>query len=143
MRVLVQSLRAVVVLTVLTGALYPAAVMGVARVVFPQASRGSLVTDAQGQPAGSSLIGQSWTKPEYLWGRPSAAGGGYDAQASGGTNVSPVGSEIRTRITLERARLKAANPEAPGEPPLLLVTASASGLDPHVSPRPRSGRSRA
>lgn len=134
LHVLLQSLRTVLVLTVLTGAVYPLAVTAAARVLFPRQSLGSRVHDEKGTLRGSALIGQAFTQPRYLWGRPSAAGGGYDARASGGSNLSPVGSDIATRIAAERERLKAANPDAPGEPPLLLVTASASGLDPHVSP---------
>jgi K+-transporting ATPase ATPase C chain len=133
-RVLLQSLRATIVLTAITGALYPVAVMAVARLAFHEKSLGSRVRNPKGDLIGSSLIGQSFSKPEYLWGRPSAAGNGYDAQASGGTNVSPVGSDTIARIKAERDRLVAANPEARGEPPLLLVTTSASGLDPHLSP---------
>jgi K+-transporting ATPase ATPase C chain len=133
-RILLQSLRAVVVLTVLTGVLYPFAVLVAARVLFKQAALGSRVYDRTGKLVGSSLIGQAFSKPEYLWGRPSAAGNGYDATSSGGSNVSPVGSDAITKIQAEEARLKAANPDAQGEPPLLLTTASASGLDPHISP---------
>jgi len=133
LKTLLQSFLAVVVLTAITGGLYPIAVLGAARLVLPENAAGSRVYD-RGKLVGSSLIGQTFTRPEYLWGRPSAAGNGYDATASGGSNWSPVGSDCTTRISSERARLKAANPDAPGEPPLLLLTASGSGLDPHLSP---------
>jgi K+-transporting ATPase ATPase C chain len=132
MKTLLQSLLATIVLTVATGVLYPAAVTAVARVALPGKAAGSRIDDRSGKLLGSSLVGQAFAKPEYLWGRPSAAG--YDATASGGTNVSPVGSDAVAKIAAERDRLKAANPDAPGEPPLLLCTASGSGLDPHISP---------
>jgi len=134
MRVLLQSLRAVLVLTVLTGVLYPLAVTVAARVCFKPQSLGSLVHDKNGVVQGSSLLGQPFSSPRYLWGRPSAAGNGYDATQSGGTNVTPVGSDTVARIRAERDRLKALDPDAEGEPPLLLVTTSASGLDPDISP---------
>jgi K+-transporting ATPase ATPase C chain len=133
LRVLFQSFRAVIVLTVLTGVLYPLAVTAVARLPFKERALGSRIS-VGGKLAGSALIGQPFSKPEYLWGRPSAAGSGYDATSSGGTNQSPVGGDAIARVVSERLRLKAANPDAPGEPPLLLVTASGSGLDPHISP---------
>jgi K+-transporting ATPase ATPase C chain len=149
-RVLLQSLRAVLVFTVLTGILYPLAVTAVARIAFKEQALGSRVHDRSGRLLiGSSLIAQGFSTPEYFWPRPSAAGSsGYDATSSGGTNQSPVGSDAIARVTSERLRLKVANPEAPGEPPLLLVTSSGSGLDPHLSPEaalwqaPRIARAR-
>jgi K+-transporting ATPase ATPase C chain len=135
LRVLIPSFRATLVLTVLTGALYPLAVLAAARLVVPARSLGSRAFDARGVQRGSSLIGQSFTEPRYFWGRPSAAGdAGYDATASGGKNQSPVGDDTIARARAERDRLRAANPDARGEPPLLLLTMSASGLDPHLSP---------
>lgn len=131
---LLPSLRATLVLTALTGALYPLAVLGAARLLFPHQARGSLVKDAEGTLVGSSLIGQPFSRPEYFWGRPSAAGGGYDPRASCGSNVTPVSDETIARVRAERDRLVAANPGAQGPPPLLLVTTSGSGLDPHLSP---------
>jgi K+-transporting ATPase ATPase C chain len=133
-RVLLQSLRAVLVLTLLTGVLYPLGVTAVARVAFKEQALGSRIYDKSGKLVGSALLGQPFSKPEYFWPRPSAAGSGYDATSSGGTNQSPVGDDAIARVTSERARLRAANPDAPGEPPLLLVTSSGSGLDPHISP---------
>ncbi|HZU99682.1 MAG TPA: potassium-transporting ATPase subunit C, partial [Planctomycetota bacterium] len=132
MKVLIQSLRAVLVLTALTGIVYPAAVLGVSRVIFHDASLGSRVYNAKHELVGSSLLAQGFSRPEYLWPRPSA--NGYDATNSGGSNVSPVGDDAVAKVTSERLRLKEANPEAKGEPPLLLLTASGSGLDPHLSP---------
>src|SRR5579872_1648772 len=118
-KVLLTSLRTVIVLTALTGAVYPLAVTCVARVVFPSQSLGSRRVEDK-RLVGSSLIGQSFTRDEYCWGRPSAAGNGYDAIASGGSNWSPVGPEIQKRIAADRERLRASNPDAPGEVPLLL-----------------------
>ncbi len=132
MKVLVQSLRAVLVLTVVTGVLYPAAVLAVGRVLFKDRSLGSRVYNAKHELVGSSLIAQGFTRPGYVWPRPSA--NGYDATNSGGSNVSPVGADAVAKVTSERLRLEEANPEAKGEPPLLLLTASGSGLDPHLSP---------
>jgi K+-transporting ATPase ATPase C chain len=132
MKVLVQSLRAVLVLTLVTGVLYPALVTAIARLPFKDQALGSRVY-VSGELKGSRLIGQPFTKPEYFWGRPSAAGSGYDATSSGGTNQSPVGADAIARVTSERLRLIAANPNAKGEPPLLLLTCSASGLDPDIS----------
>jgi K+-transporting ATPase ATPase C chain len=130
-KTLLQSVRAVLVLTLLTGVLYPAAVLATAHVLFREKSLGSRVQDRGGTLRGSALIGQAFSRPEYLWPRPSL--NNYDATQSGGSNVSPVGSAAITRILAERDRLKAANPDAPGDPPLDLVTMSASGLDPDVS----------
>jgi K+-transporting ATPase ATPase C chain len=130
-RLLVASVRAVFVLTLLTGGLYPLAVLGVGRVFFPHAARGSPVL-ADGQLRGSALIGQAFTRPEYFHGRPSVSQ--YDARSSGGTNLSPVGSAARTRHAEERARLASENPDAADPPPRELVATSASGLDPDVSP---------
>jgi K+-transporting ATPase ATPase C chain len=131
---LVQSLRMVLALTVVTGGLYPVAVMTAGRLLFHDRSLGSRVTDSRGRLLGSSSIGQPFTQPRYFWGRPSAAGTGYDGQRSSGTNLSPVAADHVAKVRAERDRLVGANPDALGEPPLLLLTSSASGLDPHVSP---------
>lgn len=131
---LLPSLRATLVLTALTGVLYPLAVLGAARLLFPGQARGSLRKDAEGTLVGSSLIGQPFSAREYFWGRPSAAGGGYDPRASCGSNVTPVSADTIARVQAERDRLVASNPAAQGPPPLLLVTTSGSGLDPDISP---------
>ncbi|MBX3023533.1 potassium-transporting ATPase subunit KdpC [bacterium] len=133
--ILLTALRATAVTLVLTGIVYPLLMTGLAQGLFPYRANGSLLRDGTGAVIGSELIGQAFTRPEYLWPRPSAAGAnGYDATASGGSNLGPTSRTLRDRITAEIARLRASNPEAPGPIPADLVTASGSGLDPHLSP---------
>jgi K+-transporting ATPase ATPase C chain len=129
------SLRATVVTLLLTGIVYPLVVTGIAQVLFRDRANGSLVSDEHGRIVGSELIGQAFASPGYFQSRPSAAGEkGYDATASSGSNLGVTSKKLRDRVTGDLARLRADNPEAVGPVPADLVTASASGLDPHLSP---------
>ncbi|WP_223640051.1 potassium-transporting ATPase subunit KdpC [Corallococcus sp. EGB] len=145
---LLVALRASVVTLVLTGVLYPLAVTGVAQVLFPHEANGSLAKDGQGREVGSELIGQGFTQPGYFQPRPSAAGAGWDASASGGSNLGPTSQKLRERAMAEADRLRRENPDAPGPVPVELVSTTGSGLDPHVSPEaalwqvPRVARAR-
>jgi K+-transporting ATPase ATPase C chain len=118
--------------TVLLGLAYPLAVTGVAQAAFPVQANGSLVKDAKGAVVGSALIGQVFTKPEYLHPRPSAAGNGYDASASSGSNMGPLNDKLIEREKADAAALRTENPGAPI--PADAVTTSGSGLDPEISP---------
>jgi K+-transporting ATPase ATPase C chain len=143
------ALRATAVTLALTGLVYPLVLTGLALGLFPSAARGSLLRDANGRVVGSALIGQTFTKPWYFHGRPSAAGdNGYDGLASGGSNLGPSSAKLHDRAKADVERLLRENPDAPGPVPAELVTASASGLDPHISPQatlwqlPRVARAR-
>jgi potassium-transporting ATPase KdpC subunit len=121
-----------VVLTVLLGVIYPFVVTGLAQVIFPRQAAGSLI-ETEGKVIGSSLIGQPFTGPGYFHSRPSAAGNGYDATASGGTNLGPTSQKIfGTNVRSAADSLRKENPSS--AIPVDLVTASASGLDPHITP---------
>jgi potassium-transporting ATPase KdpC subunit len=128
------AVRTTVVTLVLTGLLYPLAMTGAAQLLFPSKANGSLVRDEGGRVVGSELIGQAFTDPAYFQPRPSAAGNGYDGAASSGSNFGATSAKLKERIVSEMKRLRAANPGAPGEIPSDLITASGSGLDPHISP---------
>jgi K+-transporting ATPase ATPase C chain len=117
--------------TVITGVIYPVAVTAVAQVVFPGQANGSMVV-VDGKTIGSSLIGQTFDDPKYFSGRPSAAGAGYDPTSSGGSNLSSTSKALIDAITARVDAERKANGNAPV--PIDLVTASASGLDPDISP---------
>jgi K+-transporting ATPase ATPase C chain len=118
--------------TALLGLAYPLAVTGIAQAAFPAQANGSLVRDAKGAVVGSALIGQPFARAEYLHPRPSAAGTGYDASASSGSNMGPLNEALATRVKTEADALRAENPGA--VIPADAVTTSGSGLDPDISP---------
>jgi len=121
-----------IAMTVITGVAYPALVTVVAQAAFPSQANGSMIV-VDGETVGSSLIGQAFNQPEYFWGRPSAAGAdGYDASGSAGSNLAPTDQRLIDRISAEVDRLRAENGDGPV--PVDLVTTSASGLDPDISP---------
>ena len=132
---LAQAARATLVTLLLTGLAYPLLVTGLAQLLAPSRANGSLVEDDKGRVVGSELVAQAFTAPGYLWPRPSAAGErGWDATASGGSNLGPTSAKLRARVAAEVERLHRENPAAPGPVPVELVTTSGSGLDPHLSP---------
>jgi K+-transporting ATPase ATPase C chain len=128
------ALRTTVVTLVLTGLLYPLLVTGLAQVLFPGRAEGSLIRDEKGQVIGSELIGQPFSNPGYFQPRPSAAGNGYDPTASSGSNLGTTSQKLKDRVSADLSRLQKDNLGVKGLIPDDLVTASASGLDPHVSP---------
>jgi potassium-transporting ATPase KdpC subunit len=122
------------VLTVITGLIYPLAVTGIAQVLYPQQANGSLIVK-NGQAVGSQLIGQPFDDPKYFWGRPSATGPfPYNAAASSGSNLGPTNPALTDAVQARMDTLKAADPDNTQPIPVDLVTTSASGLDPHISP---------
>jgi potassium-transporting ATPase KdpC subunit len=137
---LVQHLRTavlmVVVLTVLLGIVYPLLMTGIAQVIFPSQANGSLVRDSSGNVVGSAILAQNFTRPQYFHPRPSAAGSdGYDATASGGSNLGPTNQKLIDTVQQRADAYRAENGlAADGQVPVDAVTASASGLDPDISP---------
>ena len=134
-RQILPAVLMVVVLTVICGLAYPLVVTGVAQAAFPDKADGSFVTDAGGNVVGSGLIGQGFTGDRYFWPRPSAAGtDGYDGLASGGSNLGPNDQALLSDVEQRARDYRQANGLAPDvEVPVDAVTASASGLDPHIS----------
>jgi K+-transporting ATPase ATPase C chain len=133
-RQLLASLMMVVVFTVITGLAYPLVVTGIAQGLFGAKADGSLVEDAGGEVVGSSLIGQGFTRPEYFHPRPSAAGDGYDAGASSGSNLGPTNGTFLAEVEHRADAYREENGlAADADVPVDAVTASASGLDPHIS----------
>ena len=124
-----------VLLSLLTGVIYPAVVTGLAQLLFPSQANGSLMTDSDGKPSGSSLIGQPFSSPGHFWGRPSATGPfPYNAGASSGSNLGPTNPALVDAVKARIEALKAADPDNKAPVPVDLITASGSGLDPHISP---------
>jgi K+-transporting ATPase ATPase C chain len=131
---LLPGLRMTIVLTVLTGVIYPGMVTAICQVIFPRQANGSLI-ERNGHVVGSELIGQNFSKPEYFQPRPSAAGSdGYDATASGGSNLGPTNQKLIDRVKAAAEKFHKDNPDYTGPIPADLLTTSASGLDPHLSP---------
>ncbi len=127
------TLMLFLILTVVTGIIYPFAVTGLAQVLFPNQANGSIVT-VNGRPVGSALIGQQFTAPGHFWGRPSATGPyPYNALASSGSNLGPLNPALTDAVQARVAALKAADPDNAQAVPIDLVTASGSGLDPDIS----------
>jgi K+-transporting ATPase ATPase C chain len=134
LRHLVTSVLYTVVTVIALGLIYPVVIWGLGTLLFHHQAGGSLVV-SNGTVVGSTLVGQNFTKPKYFQGRPSAAGKGYDPTATGGTNFGPTSKKLidATKTTIDA--LKKANPDATGPIPMDLVTSSASGIDPDISPQ--------
>ncbi len=133
MKNFITAILVTIFTTLLFGLVYPLVVTALAQMIFPHQANGSLVKNETGEIVGSELIGQPFTSPEYFHPRPSAAGAaGYDAGASSGTNLGPTSKKLIDRVKADVEILEAENPKM--KIPVDLVTASASGLDPHISP---------
>ena len=131
---ILPGIRIKIFMIVLLGVVYPLVITGICQVIFPHQANGSLIT-VSGKVIGSEIIGQNFTRPEYFQPRPSAAGNdGYDATSSGGSNYGPTNQKLIDRIKASVEKFRKENPEYQGPIPADLVTTSASGLDPHLSP---------
>jgi K+-transporting ATPase ATPase C chain len=131
---LLTSVLYTIVTVIALGLIYPLVMTGIGQVLFNHQANGSFV-ESNGKVVGSEIIGQLWTKPEYFQGRPSAAGkNGYDPTSTGGTNYGPTNKKLIDSTKATIAALQKANPDAVGPPPMDLVTSSASGIDPEISP---------
>jgi K+-transporting ATPase ATPase C chain len=129
-----QAFLLLVVLSLLTGIIYPLVITAIAQVVFPQQANGRLIY-RDGKPVGSSLIGQPFTDPKYFWSRPSATSPTpYNAESSGGSNLGPTNPDFTKAVAERIAAFRKADPGNDAPIPIALVTSSASGLDPHISP---------
>lgn len=127
----ITSVLMTIITTVLLGLVYPLVVTAIAQVLFPDKANGQLIS-RDGQMIGSRIIGQSFTGPGYFYSRPSAAGTGYDATNSAGTNLAPTNKKLIERVQVDVTSRESENPNSPV--PIDLVTTSASGLDPHITP---------
>jgi K+-transporting ATPase ATPase C chain len=147
LRYAATAFRITIVSIVALGLLYPLGMTAIAQALFPKQANGSLVV-VNGSVVGSWIVGQNWTAPRYFQGRPSAAGKGYDPTSTGGTNLGPTSAKLIAATKLAMTQLEKANPGAGGPPPIDLVTSSASGIDPDISPEaayweaPRVARAR-
>jgi K+-transporting ATPase ATPase C chain len=131
---ILPGLRIKIFMTILLGVIYPLAITGICQVFFPHQANGSLITSG-GKVIGSELIGQNFSRPEYFQPRPSAAGSdGYDPTSSGGSNYGPVNQKLIDRVKASVEKFRKENPDYHGPIPADLLTTSASGLDPHLSP---------
>ena len=145
---LVPAFRFTLLMTILTGLIYPGVVTGLCQLLFSRPANGSLL-EVNGKIVGSTLLGQNFSKPEYFHPRPSAAGNdGYDATASNGSNLGPTNQKLVDRMKADIAKFRHENPSYQGPIPADLLTTSASGLDPDISPAsalaqaPRVGKAR-
>jgi K+-transporting ATPase ATPase C chain len=129
-----QAFLLFITLSILTGVIYPLAITGIAQTVFPNQANGSLIY-RDGRPVASSLLGQSFTDPKYFWSRPSATTPmPYNAESSGGSNLGPLNPDLAKAVQERIAVLQKADPDNKAPIPVDLVTTSASGLDPHITP---------